>query len=196
MLRAAIDDFSILAIIIAVSIPILAGLSQWISIQLSQKEMESINGKKKDENDMAKQMGAMTKIMPIMSVVFCYTMPVGLGLYWITSAVVRTIQQVLIARSLNKKTIEQIVQENVEKAAKKRNKNNVDGKVVSSKATTYTRVIEEKKREIIESDIKREEAAKAAKEKSGESTYNPGAKKGSLASKANMVSDYNKRCNK
>ena len=197
MLRAALEPFSIVGIIIAIAIPVLAGLSQWISIQISQKEMEAVNGKKKDdENDMARSMGMMTKVMPLMSVVFCYTMPVGLGLYWITSAVIRTVQQVFINKSLNKKTIEVIVKENVEKAAKKRAKKNVDGKTVSTMATTYTRKIEEKKREIIDEDIRKEEAEKKAKESVQSSTYVPGAKPGSLAARANMVSEYNKRSNK
>lgn len=197
MLRDALEPFSILGIIIAVLIPILAGLSQWISIQISQKEMEAVNGKKKnEENEMARQMGMMTKVMPLMSVVFCYTMPVGLGLYWITSAVIRTIQQVAINKYLNKKSIDDIVKQNVEKAAKKRNKKNVDAKNVNSMATRYTRKIEELKKEVIESDIKKEEASKKAAKDIQTSSYKSNAKPGSLASKANMVSDYNKRNNK
>ena len=197
MLRAATEPFSIVGIIVAILIPVLAGLTQWLSMHISQKEMDAVNNKKKDdENDMVRQMNMMTKFMPVMSVVFCYTMPIGLGLYWITSAVVRTIQQVAINKYLNKKSIDDIVKQNVEKAAKKRNKNNVDAKNVNSMATKYTRKIEEMKREVIENDIKREEAAKKAAKDVQVSSYKSNAKPGSLASKANMVSDYNKRNNK
>lgn len=169
-------------IIVAVLIPILAGLTQWLSVKISQNMMNPQNGKKQEENQMAQQMNMMMKIMPLMSVFFCFTMPSGLGLYWITSAVVRTVQQVFINKSLNKKSIDQIVKENSEKAAKKRNKKNTaDGKNINNMATKYTRRIEEMKAEAIAEAEKRP-------------TSN--AKPGSLSAKANMVSDYNNRKNK
>ncbi|MBQ4559264.1 MAG: membrane protein insertase YidC [Tyzzerella sp.] len=169
-------------IIVAVLIPILAGLTQWLSVKISQNMMNPQNGKKQEENQMAQQMNMMMKIMPLMSVFFCFTMPSGLGLYWITSAVVRTIQQVFINKNLKKKSIDQIVKENSEKAAKKYNKSNTaDGKNINNMATKYTRRIEEMKNETI---------AEAEKKQTS------GAKPGSLTAKANMVSDYNNRKNK
>ncbi len=169
-------------IIVAVLIPILAGLTQWLSVKISQNMMNPQNGKKQEENQMAQQMNMMMKIMPLMSVFFCFTMPSGLGLYWITSAVVRTIQQIFINKNLNKKSIDQIVKENSEKAAKKYNKSNTaDGKNINNMATKYTRRIEEMKNETI---------AEAEKKQTS------GAKPGSLTAKANMVSDYNNRKNK
>ena len=38
------------------------------------------------------QMRSMNTVMPIMSAVFCFTLPVGIGIYWIIGAVVRSIQ--------------------------------------------------------------------------------------------------------
>lgn len=169
-------------IIVAVLIPILAGLTQWLSVKISQNMMNAQTGKKQEENQMAQQMNTMMKIMPLMSVFFCFTMPSGLGLYWITSAVVRTVQQVFINKNLNKKSIDQIVEENLKKAAKKRDKaKKADGKNINNMATKYTRHIEEMKAEAIAEAEKRP-------------TSN--AKPGSLAAKANMVSDYNNRNNK
>ncbi len=169
-------------IIVAVLIPILAGLTQWLSVKISQNMMNAQTGKKQEDNQMAQQMNTMMKIMPLMSVFFCFTMPSGLGLYWITSAVVRTVQQVFINKNLNKKSIDQIVEENLKKAAKKRDKaKKADGKNINNMATKYTRHIEEMKAEAIAEAEKRP-------------TSN--AKPGSLAAKANMVSDYNNRNNK
>lgn len=183
--EAIANGFSIATIgliIVAVLIPILAGLTQWLSVKISQNAMQSQNNKKQDDNAMVQQMNTMMKIMPLMSVFFCFTMPSGLGLYWITSAVVRTVQQVFINKSLNKKSIDQIVEENSQKAAKKRNKaNKADGKNINNMATKYTRRIEEMKAEAIAEAEKRP-------------TSN--AKSGSLTAKANMVSDYNNRNNK
>ena len=179
--EAIANGFSIATIgliIVAVLIPILAGLTQWLSVKISQNAMQSQNNKKQDDNAMVQQMNMMMKIMPLMSVFFCFTMPSGLGLYWITSAVVRTVQQVFINKSLNKKSIDQIVKENSEKAAKKRNKKNTaDGKNINNMATKYTRRIEEIKAE-------------------AEKMQTSNAKQGGLAAKANMVSDYNNRNNK
>lgn len=176
-------------IIVAVLIPILAGLTQWISVKVSQNMMQQPQtGKKQEENAMISQMNTMMKIMPLMSVFFCFTMPTGLGLYWIASAVVRTFQQYFIGKSLNKKSIDEIVEDNQKKAAKKRaKKNQVDGKNINSMATKYTRRIEEMKAQAIE------EAEKKEKTK-----VNTGSnvKPGSLTAKANMVSDYNNRNNK
>ena len=69
-----------------------------------------------DENDtMQAHMKTMNKIMPLMSAVFCFTLPVGLGIYWIASAVVRSIQQLLINRQLDKMDINDLVNENMKK---------------------------------------------------------------------------------
>ena len=200
MFSAAIANFSIVAIIVAVSIPILAGATQYISVVISQKSINRANdlNKKTEENAMMSQMNMMTKIMPLMSVVFCFTMPVGLGLYWIASAVVRTVQQILIDKSLNKKSIDEIVAENMKKAEKKRNKKKqADSKNVNSMARTYTRRIEEMRQQILDDAEKDNKSQEKASEKQGSvSTYKSNAKPGSLAAKANMVSDYNKRNNK
>lgn len=200
MFSAAIANFSIVAIIVAVAIPILAGATQYISVVISQKSINRANdlNKKTEENAMMSQMNMMTKIMPIMSVVFCFTMPVGLGLYWIASAVVRTIQQILIDKSLNKKSIDEIVAENMKKAEKKRNKKKqADSKNVNSMARTYTRRIEEMRQQILDDAEKDNKSQTKGSEKQGNvSTYKPNAKPGSLAAKANMVSDYNQRNNK
>ena len=202
MFNAALADFSILAIIVAVAIPLLAGATQYLSVVISQRTMNSGKDVKKldEENSMMRQMNTMTKIMPIMSVVFCFTMPVGLGLYWIASAVVRTIQQVLIDKSLNKKSIDDIVAENIKKAEKKRNKKKqADAKNVNSMARTYTRRIEEMKQQILEDAEKAEQSKtqnKAPEKKENVSTYRPNAKPGSLTARANMVNDYNQRNNK
>lgn len=187
-------------IVVAVLIPILAGFTQWLSVKISQNMMNAQPGKKQEENQMAQQMNTMMKVMPLMSVFFCFTMPSGLGLYWITSAVVRTVQQVFINRSLNKKSIDEIVKENLEKAAKKRDKaKKADGKNINNMATMYTRRIEEMKAEAI-AEAEKQEKEKQRRKEIVENASSPqrtsNAKPGSLAAKANMVSDYNNRNNK
>ena len=182
MISTGFKTVSIGLIIAAIMIPVLAGFTQWLNMHLmtSRQQKQNSNGKKKqEENQMVQQMNATMKFMPLMSVVLCFTMPVGLGLYWITSAVVRTVQQVIINNSLDKKPIEQLVEENVKKAAKKNaNKKQVEAKTVSQMAQTNARRIEEPKRKTTSNN--------------NVDSYKPNAKPGSLAAKANMVSDYNR----
>ncbi|MBQ3545340.1 MAG: YidC/Oxa1 family membrane protein insertase [Lachnospiraceae bacterium] len=170
-------------IIVAILIPVLAGFTQWLSGRISQNMMNSRNSdKKKEENAMASQMNMMMNVMPIMSVFLCFSMQIVLGIYWIVSAVVRIVQQIVINKVLDKKPIDVLVEENMKKAAKKNaNKKEVNPSKVNSMAQKYTKKLEE-----IKADAVQEE----------KTSNNSTAKPGSLASKANMVRDYNSRNNK
>ena len=175
MIKGALAVGSIGTVIVAILIPVLAGATQVLSMKISQASTKS---EKKDDNMMVQQMDMMMKVMPIMSVVMCFSMPSGLGIYWITSAVVRTIQQVVINKQLSKKPIEDLIQENKEKLEKKmKNKKEVDAKVVSAMAQTKTKRIEDRNRST----------------NKNVDSYKKNAKPGSLASKSNMVSDFNNR---
>lgn len=181
--------FNIGLLLLAISIPVLAGLSQWLSMKTSQGMSKKNNGKQ-EENQLANQMNGMMKIMPIFSVVMCFSMPIGLGIYWIVSAVVRIIQQIIINFVLDKKTLAVIVEENVKKQEKKdAKKKAADPKKVNSMAQRYTKRVEEMKSQVYE-----EAEKKAQENKTKYSNYN--TKPGSLASRANMVNEYNKRNNK
>lgn len=169
-------------IIAALAIPILAGLLQWISSKLMQRATASASSSTQD-NAMAAQMSAMTNFMPLMSVFMCFTMPAGLGIYWIVSAIVRTVQQLLINHQLNKISIDDLVKQNMEKAAKKREKKDaVAGSTINSMAHKNVKNIEEPKRKTTSNNKV--------------DSYKKNAKPGSLASKANMVSDFNQNSKK
>ena len=132
-----------------------------------------------DDNPMAAQMKTMMNVMPVFSVIMCFSMPAGLGIYWIASAVVRTIQQLIINKFLSKKSMDELIEENVKKAAKKREKKDaVSGREINAMAHKNVKNIEEPKRKTTSSN--------------NIDSYKQNAKPGSLASKANMVSDFNK----
>ena len=170
---------SIFLIVVAIAIPFLAGFTQWLSVKIMNAASNNSNNNKND-NSVEQSMNTMMKVMPLMSVFLCFTMPVGLGIYWVVSAVVRTIQQVVINKKLDKKPIEELVKENMEKAAKKRaKKKEVEASKVSSMAQVNAKKIEEPKRRM-----------SSNKEFN---SYKENAKPGSLASKANMVSDFNNK---
>ena len=87
-------------LISALLIPILAGLSQWITVKLMPQAAD--NSAAGEENTMASSMKMMNNMMPLMSVFFCLSLPIGLGIYWIAGAVFRSIQQVVVNRHMEK----------------------------------------------------------------------------------------------
>jgi YidC/Oxa1 family membrane protein insertase len=176
MITSGIATAAIGTVIVAIAIPVLAGLSQVVSMKVAQSRTNNSNQNK--DNPMIQQMDMMMKVMPIMSVFMCFSMPSGLGIYWITSAVVRTIQQVIVNKQLDKKSIDELIKENQEKAAKKNeNKKEVEAKQLAAMAQTKTRRIEDRNRST----------------NANIDSYKKNAKPGSLASKSNMVSDFNNR---
>ena len=58
---------------------------------------------------MAQSMKMMNTMMPLMSAFFCFTLPAGMGLYWIAGSVVRSIQQVVINKHIDKMDIDEII---------------------------------------------------------------------------------------
>ncbi len=178
MLTNSLHPFSIVGIILAVIIPIMAGLAQFISVKLQPQPAMDEN------NQMAASMKTMTYTMPLFSVFLGFTLPAGLGLYWAVSAVVRCVQQVAINKYLQTKSLDDMIKENQEKAAKKREKKGTSAKELNKMATTSTKNVEHKKTSTMSEKERQEKLEKAA-------SYNKNAKAGSLASKANMVSRFN-----
>lgn len=173
---------------LALIIPLLAGLTQWLSVKL----MQTNNPANDDENNTAAQsMKMMNTMMPIISAVFCISMPSGLGLYWIMGSVVQCVQQVFINKYMDKVDVEQLIAKNMEKVNKKRAKQGLPPKKVDTSAVTnYEESVQRKEEEI----ARRGERAKEIKEST--EYYNQNAKPGSLASKANMVKMYNEKNSK
>ena len=167
-------------VIAALMIPILAGLTQYLSVKMVPQN----NGNTDQENQVAATMKTMNITMHLLSVFMCFTMPTGLGLYWITSAVVRMVQQFFINKHLSKMPMDELIEQNMEKAAKKReNKKKVESQYVNEMA-------QKKGRKIEKSRSAEEEKALEAKLENARK-LNENAKEGSLASKANMVKKFN-----
>ena len=178
----SIQTGAVIAAILALSIPIISGLTQYISMKLSPTAAPTENDS--SYNSMVNSMNATMKIMPLFSVVMCFTFPSGIGLYWIASAVVRMIQQLAINKYLSRISIEELIEKNQKKAAKKREKKGTNAQKLSEMAQVHARSIEEPKQKKM-TEKEREEALQRAAEKS------KNAKSGSLAAKANLVRQYN-----
>ena len=74
----------------AVMVPILAWLTQWMNYKLMPQPQQAANS---EPSAMEASMKSMNTFMPIMSAVFCFTFPVGIGIYWVVGAVIRSIQE-------------------------------------------------------------------------------------------------------
>lgn len=178
---------------IAVIIPILTVLSQWLSMKVGTNN----NNNADSDNPAAQSMKTMTTIMPLMTGFLALSLPSGLGLYWIITAVTQTIQQVVLNAYFNKIDINEMVKKNVEKANAKRAKRGLPPNTLSTKANTNTKNIQSSQdiqRKLEET--RRKNLEKVEEIKKSTNYYNNGNNSGSLASKANMVAKYNEKNNK
>lgn len=169
-------------------IPILAGLTQWFSSRIAQNASPA--AAKNNDAPGAGMMKSMTTIMPIMSMVFCFTFASGIGVYWIISAVVQIVIQLFVNRYMEKVDINHMVEKNMEKVNRKRAKKGLPPKKLSNKPViTVKNLEEEEKLEKEETEKKAEMAKKAT------AYYDQTAKKkkGSLAAKAAMVQQYEEK---
>ena len=189
-----------LMIIAALAIPLLSALTQWINTKLMPQANSNNDKNKTDQqNSMEQSMKMMNTMMPIMSAFFCYTLPSGMGLYWIAGSVVRSIQQVVINRHIDKMDIDEVIKKNIEKRNKKLEKAGIDPKTLNRNANMNTRNVNAGNKPSMASKAKvgnmTQEEKNEAMKKSTE-YYNQKAKPGSLAAKANMVKQYNEKNNK
>ena len=137
---------------------------------------------------MAQSMKTMNVMMPLMSAFFCFTLPAGMGLYWIAGSVVRSIQQIVINRHIDKMDIDALIKKNEEKYKKKMEKIGVASSQLNNYASMNTKNVSSKSSL---TQAQKEEALKKANE-----YYSQNAKPGSIAAKANMVKEYNEKNNK
>ena len=171
-------DKWLLFVILALLIPVLSYLTQMLNIKLMP---QATNG----NDQVANQMKMMNLMMPLMSLFICFTVPVGLGIYWICSALVRGIQQFFVNRHIENLDLEAVMVKNEEKAKNKRKKMGLSEDYIKKAAQIKTKSIDNKANVSVSAGTE-EKLAKAAE-------YKANAKAGSLASKANMVKEFNER---
>ena len=106
-------------IVVALIIPILAGLFQLLSVQLTTKINSAAGSANMADNPMAGSMKAMNIMMPLMSVYMCWILSAGIGLYWMAGSLVMMLQQIFINLVLKNEDIDEIIEKNKDKAAAK-----------------------------------------------------------------------------
>lgn len=177
---------SLILIIAAIAIPLLSWATQMLNLKL-MPQAATQNGND-DNNAMASSMKTMNTVMPLMSAFFCFTFPVGLGIYWIASAVVRSIQQLLINRHLDKMNIDDLVNENMRKMEAKRAKEGLPPQKITNQAHQSAKNINK-----VEKGMSGTDEANRAKKVEEAYKNASHAKAGSITAKANLVRDFEER---
>ncbi len=194
--KEAMSSGSYLMVVAALAIPILSAVTQWINVKLMPQQNTQQDNKNANDQQaaMMQSMKTMNMMMPIMSAIFCYTLPAGMGLYWVAGAVVRSIQQVVINKHIDKMDLDELIKNNEEKSKKKMEKAGVRAEQMAAYANMNTKNVSNisKKQSVptMTQEEKEEEIKKSTE------YYNKNAKPGSMMSKANMVRQYNEKNNK
>ena len=171
-----------LLLIGAILIPLLSALTQWINVKLMPNSTPTdTKNQNEQQAAMMSSMKMMNYMMPITSAIFCFTLPAGMGIYWIAGSVVRTIQQIAINKYIDKMDLDKIVEKNKEKYEKKREKIAEMGGYDLNTMNKYASM----RTKNITSDKEVDYASN-----SNLSDTN------SLASKANLVKQFNEKNNK
>ena len=150
----------------------------------------SDNNGNSQADTMNATMKSMNTMMPIMSAVFCFSFPSGVGIYWIAGAVIRSIQQVVINKKIDKEDVEDIIKKNADKAKEKAKKRAENAEKVAQYGSMSTKTASFSGNANLSKKEKEEAYNKAMELRKNN------IKPGSLAAKANLVNDYNERNNK
>ena len=109
-------NFSQMGTIALLIIPALAIFTTWLSMYQTQK----MSGQTQSDNQAAQMSKTMNMMMPIMTGFFAFTLPSGMGVYWITANLIQMGQQYILNKYFDNKEDDYVV--------KVRNTNRKNGK--------------------------------------------------------------------
>ena len=183
IIKTNIASHSYLLVVLALAIPVISYLTQVLNIKLMPQSGN--NNQNAQADQIAQQMKTMNTMMPLVSLFMCFTVPVGLGIYWIMSALVRVVQQFFINKHIENLDLDDIIAKNQEKAKKKREKMGISENQIRDAAKMKTRTIDNKSnmKSFADKELELEKA----------NSIKSNAKSGSMAAKANKVKEFNER---
>lgn len=183
IIKTNIASHSYLLVVLALAIPVISYLTQVLNIKLMPQSGN--NNQNAQADQLAQQMKTMNTMMPLVSLFMCFTVPVGLGIYWIMSALVRVVQQFFINKHIENLDLDDIIAKNQEKAKKKREKMGISENQIRDAAKMKTRTIDNKSnmKSFADKELELEKA----------NSIKSNAKSGSMAAKANKVKEFNER---
>lgn len=176
-------------VIAAVMIPLLSAITQWINYKLMPQQPSN----NAQADTMAASMKSMNYIMPLISAWFCFTLPCGMGLYWIAGSVVRSIQQVLINKHIDRMDFDNIIKKNSAKSAKKLEKIQKQQAMINKYSNMNTKNIQNTSGNSSSANSRSKSKIDTSSIQTPKSS---GSKTGSMMAKANLVKDFNERNNK
>ncbi len=181
-------------IIAAILVPVLSAATQWINLKLTPQANNNAQNGNDQNNAMMSSMKMMNSMMPLMSAFFCFTLPIGMGLYWIAGSVIRSIQQIAINKYIDSMNLDDIIKKNSEKYAEKLKKKGVLTEGLNKKINAATN----KNSGTVKDAIQKTEAEKKEDIKKATEYLQKTDKKSkdgqgsmSIADKANLLKNYN-----
>ena len=159
---------------IAIIIPILSALAQLLNMKISMSSQQNTGNGTADS--MMSSMKVMSYSMCVVSAIFCYTFPAGLGLYWVISSAVQVVIQLILNKKFANMDTDQIIKQSIEKANRKRAKKGLPPNTISTAAATNTRNY-------------KPQTTETSRNTTGTGSAG-GARKGSISEKANLNKKY------
>ncbi len=156
---------------IAIIIPLMSALSQLINMKISMSNQQKTGNATADS--MMSSMKIMNYSLCLVSAIFCYNVPAGLGLYWVVGSIVQGILQVILNAKFRNMSVDDIIKSNLEKINKQRERAGLAPNTISTAASVNTKNY---KTQTVETN--------------NVSTANSSAKKGSISEKANLAKKY------
>ena len=114
-------NFADIGKVLLILIPALAMFTTWLSMKYSQSQAPQ-PANTNDDNPAQSMSKSMNLMMPIMTGFFTFTLPSGIGIYWIISSVMQMVQQFIINKYIDRKEDDFVVKlpEKNRKNSKKR----------------------------------------------------------------------------
>lgn len=173
----------------ALIIPISAAIFQFLSTKTMQTAQPATESTDPAAAQSAAMMKSMTYTMPLMTLFFCVTLPAGIGLYWSISALISLLIQLGINFYYDKiADMDKIMEKQMEKAKKKKKKKSFMEKMMEA-AGAAEGTGTSTSNGFANANLK--SYSSTSSENNGSATY----RKGSIASKANIMQQYNNKQN-
>lgn len=114
-------NFSDIGTVLLILIPALAIFTTWLSMKYSQSQTQP-QASANEDNPAQSMTKSMSLMMPIMTGFFTFTLPSGIGIYWIISSAMQMVQQFILNKFFDRKEDDFVVKvpEKNRKNSKKR----------------------------------------------------------------------------
>jgi YidC/Oxa1 family membrane protein insertase len=181
---------------IALIIPIASLIFQYLSMHVTPQQQAADPA----QEQQMKSMKTMMNIMPLMSFFITVSVPAGVGLYWATGSLLSFLTTVGINTYFKHCDMEKIVEKSMERAAKKQAKKAAKGKKSlwdQMMDAAYGAGESQAENPKVNSDMATKSLKSYTSASSNKDTSNGNVqyRKGSLASKANIMQRYNDSSN-